>query len=110
MDRRAPGSLAVSGAIPDIVASGYDAGLEFGEVIDRAIAVPVRGKMRLAVVGSPSYFASHAIPRIRVISPSTSASTGMRRPMRQYTAGSSPRDDRRGVSADPADVGHRCTG
>jgi DNA-binding transcriptional LysR family regulator len=55
--------LAVSGAIPDIVASGYDAGVELGEVIDRdMIAVPVTGKMRLAVVGSPSYFARHPLP------------------------------------------------
>jgi DNA-binding transcriptional LysR family regulator len=55
--------LAVSGAIPDIVASGYDAGVELGEVIDRdMIAVPVTGKMRLAVVGSPSYFARHPVP------------------------------------------------
>jgi DNA-binding transcriptional LysR family regulator len=55
--------LAVSGAIPDIVATGYDAGVELGEVIDRdMIAVPVTGKMRLAVVGSPSYFARYRIP------------------------------------------------
>jgi DNA-binding transcriptional LysR family regulator len=55
--------LAVSGAIPDIVASGYDAGVELGEVIDRdMVAVPVTGKMRLAVVGSPSYFARHPVP------------------------------------------------
>jgi len=56
--------LAVSGAIPDIVSGGYDAGVELGEVIDRdMIAVPVTGKMRLAVVGSPSYFARHPIPQ-----------------------------------------------
>jgi len=55
--------LAVSGAIPDIVAGGYDAGVELGEVIDRdMVAVPVTGKMRLAVVGSPSYFARHPAP------------------------------------------------
>jgi DNA-binding transcriptional LysR family regulator len=55
--------LAVSGAIPDIVASGYDAGVELGEVIDRdMIAVPVSGKMRLAVVGSPTYFEHHPVP------------------------------------------------
>lgn len=55
--------LAVSGAIPDIVAGGYDAGIELGEVIDRdMIAVPVTGKMRLAVVGSPSYFARRPVP------------------------------------------------
>lgn len=55
--------LAVSGAVPDIVAGGYDAGVELGEVIDRdMISVPVSGKMRLAVVGAPSYFARHPVP------------------------------------------------
>jgi DNA-binding transcriptional LysR family regulator len=55
--------LAVSDDRPDIVASGYDAGIELGEVIDRdMIAVPVTGKMRLAVVGSPAYFARHPVP------------------------------------------------
>ena len=55
--------LAVSGEIPDIVAEGYDAGVELGEVIDRdMIAVPVTGRMRLAVVGSPSYFERHPAP------------------------------------------------
>jgi len=54
---------AVSGAIPGIVASGYDAGVELGEVIDRDMnAVPVTGKMRLAVVGSPAYFAHRPVP------------------------------------------------
>lgn len=56
--------LAISGAVPDIVAEGYDAGVELGEVIDRdMVAVPVTGKMRLAVVGSPSYFARHQEPK-----------------------------------------------
>ena len=55
--------LAVSDDRPDIVASGYDAGIELGEVIDRdMIAVPVTGKMRLAVVGSPAYFARYPVP------------------------------------------------
>lgn len=55
--------LAVSDDRSDIVASGYDAGIELGEVIDRdMIAVPVTGKMRLAVVGSPAYFARHPVP------------------------------------------------
>ncbi len=55
--------LAVSGEVPDIVAMGYDAGVELGEVIDRdMIAVPVTGTMQLAVVGSPSYFEHHPIP------------------------------------------------
>ena len=61
--RRGDSMARVSGAIPDIVAGGYDAGIELGEVIDRdMIAVPVSGKMRLAVVGAPSYFARHPVP------------------------------------------------
>jgi DNA-binding transcriptional LysR family regulator len=55
--------LAVSDARPDIVAGGYDAGIEPGEVIDQdMVAVPVTGKMRLAVVGAPAYFARHPAP------------------------------------------------
>lgn len=55
--------LAAGGGTTDIVARGYDAGVELGEVIDRdMIAVPVTGKMRLAVVGTPSYFARHPVP------------------------------------------------
>ena len=50
--------IAVSNAPVDIVAAGYDAGIQLGEVIDRdMIAVPVSGDLRLVVVGSPSYLA-----------------------------------------------------
>src|SRR5918911_4753286 len=56
--------LAVSNAVTDIVANGYDAGVQLGEVIDRdMIAVPVSGDLRLAVVGAPSYFAKHPKPK-----------------------------------------------
>ena len=47
----------------DIVADGYDAGIQLGEVIDKdMIAVPVSGDIRLVVVGSPSYFSRHRRP------------------------------------------------
>ena len=47
----------------DIVAKGYDAGVQLGEVIERdMIAVPVSGDLRLVVVGAPSYFARHPKP------------------------------------------------
>ncbi len=47
----------------DIVAAGFDAGIQLGEVIDRdMIAVPVAGDLRLVVVGSPAYFASRPKP------------------------------------------------
>ncbi len=48
----------------DLVAGGYDAGVQLGEFIERdMIAVRVTKEMRLAVVGSPEYFESHTIPR-----------------------------------------------
>ena len=51
-------------AAVDIVAEGYDAGIQLGEVIDRdMIAVPVTGDLRLAIVASPKYFAKRGIPK-----------------------------------------------
>jgi DNA-binding transcriptional LysR family regulator len=56
--------LVVSEAPVDIVAEGYDAGIQLGEVIDKdMVAVPVTGDLRLAVVGSPSYFARKGVPK-----------------------------------------------
>ncbi len=56
--------LVVSDAPVDIVADGYDAGIQLGGVIDKdMIAVPVTGDLRLVVVGSPSYFARREVPR-----------------------------------------------
>jgi DNA-binding transcriptional LysR family regulator len=56
--------LVVSDDVGDIVAEGYDAGIQLGEVIDRdMIAVPVTGDIRMSVVGAPSYFAAHRKPR-----------------------------------------------
>ena len=55
--------LVVSEAPVDIVAAGFDAGIQLGEVIDKEmIAVPVTGDLRMAVVGSPSYFARRGVP------------------------------------------------
>jgi DNA-binding transcriptional LysR family regulator len=48
----------------DLVAGGFDAGVQLGEFIQRdMIAVRVTGELRLAVVGSPEYFRSRSIPR-----------------------------------------------
>lgn len=48
----------------DLIAGGYDAGVQLGEFIQKEmIAVPVTPPMRLAVVGAPSYFRSRDIPR-----------------------------------------------
>jgi DNA-binding transcriptional LysR family regulator len=47
----------------DIVAEGFDAGVQLGEFIQRdMIAVRVSEEMRLAVFGSANYFRSHPIP------------------------------------------------
>ena len=55
--------LVVSDAPVDIVAGGFDAGIQLGEVIDKdMITVPVTGDLRLAVVGAPSYFARRGVP------------------------------------------------
>jgi DNA-binding transcriptional LysR family regulator len=56
--------VVVSDAVVDIVAAGFDAGIQLGEVIDRdMIAVPVTGDIRMSVVGSPAYFARHPKPQ-----------------------------------------------
>lgn len=55
--------LVVSDAVVDIVAAGFDAGIQLGEVIDRdMIAVPATGDIRMTVVGSPAYFARRPKP------------------------------------------------
>ncbi len=55
--------LATSDAPTDIVAGGYDAGIQLGEVIERdMVALPVTGDIRLVVVGSPAYFTRHRPP------------------------------------------------
>ena len=54
----------MSSEIADIVANGYDAGIQLGEVIDRdMIAVSVSGDLTLMVVGAPSYFAQKKRPK-----------------------------------------------
>jgi DNA-binding transcriptional LysR family regulator len=56
--------LVVSDAVVDIVAAGFDAGIQLGEVIDRdMVAVPVTGDIRMTVVGAPSYFARRPKPK-----------------------------------------------
>ncbi|SDI26776.1 transcriptional regulator, LysR family [Pseudomonas delhiensis] len=48
----------------DIVADRFDAGVRFGETLDRdMIAVPIGPDLRMAVVAAPSYFADNPIPR-----------------------------------------------
>jgi DNA-binding transcriptional LysR family regulator len=48
---------------PELVAAGFDAGIHLGESIQRDMtAVRVSRDQRLAIVGSPAYFASHPKP------------------------------------------------
>jgi DNA-binding transcriptional LysR family regulator len=48
----------------DIVAGGFDAGIHFGEFIERdMIAVRVSRDHRPAIVGAPAYFESHSKPK-----------------------------------------------
>lgn len=55
--------LVVDAGLTDIVAERYDAGVRLGEQIAKdMIAVRIGPVMRMAVVGSPSYFAHEAQP------------------------------------------------
>src|SRR5882762_2820631 len=55
--------VTVTGPV-DIVAGEFDAGIQLGEYVQKdMIAVRVTQELRLAVVGSPGYFASRSIPR-----------------------------------------------
>ncbi|HEX5211515.1 MAG TPA: LysR family transcriptional regulator [Pseudolabrys sp.] len=48
----------------DIVKTGFDAGIRFGEQVDRdMIAMRVMNEAHFVVVGSPKYFARHRKPR-----------------------------------------------
>jgi DNA-binding transcriptional LysR family regulator len=49
----------------DIVAGEYDAGIQIGEFIQKdMVAVRLSDDLRLALVGSPEYFAKHKPPRV----------------------------------------------
>ena len=55
--------VTVTGPV-DLVAGEFDAGIQLGEFIQKdMIAVRVTQQLRLAVVGSPGYFASRSIPQ-----------------------------------------------
>ncbi len=56
--------LTIDSGFTDIVTERFDAGVRLGESIARdMVAVRVGPDLRMAVVGSPSYFAEHPIPR-----------------------------------------------
>lgn len=56
--------VIVDNALTDIVDERFDAGVRLGEQVARdMIAVRIGPDMRMAVVGSPDYFARHGIPQ-----------------------------------------------
>jgi DNA-binding transcriptional LysR family regulator len=56
--------VTVDYGLTDIVAEGYDAGVRLGEQVAKdMIAVRIGPDMRMAVVGSPNYFARHPRPK-----------------------------------------------
>ncbi|MES3151950.1 LysR family transcriptional regulator [Sphingomonas faeni] len=55
--------VIVEDRLVDLVAGGFDAGIRFGETVDRdMVAVPVGPALRTVVVGTPAYFATRPIP------------------------------------------------
>lgn len=56
--------ITVDYGLTDIVAEGYDAGVRLGEQVAKdMIAVCIGPDVRMAVVGSPDYFARHRRPK-----------------------------------------------
>lgn len=57
--------LSVNDALTDIVASGFDAGIRPGEMVQRdMLAVRVTPDLRFAIVGSPDYFQERPAPSV----------------------------------------------
>lgn len=55
--------LSIDGALTNIVEDRFDAGVRLGESLEKdMIAVRIGPDLRMAVVGSPVYFASHPAP------------------------------------------------
>jgi DNA-binding transcriptional LysR family regulator len=55
--------LSIDSGFTDIVAERFDAGVRLGESIDKdMVAVRIGPRLRMAVVGAPSYFAVHPAP------------------------------------------------
>lgn len=57
--------VATEGALVDVIGQGFDAGFRLAESVPPdMIAVPVEPTTRMIVVGAPSYFEKHPIPRV----------------------------------------------
>lgn len=56
--------VVIDDRLADIVTAGYDAGIRFGETVERdMVAVRVGPDLRTVVVGTPEYFARHPQPQ-----------------------------------------------
>ena len=56
--------MIVEDSLTDIVAERIDAGIRFGDIVEKdMIAVRIGPDIRMAVVGAPSYFADHKVPQ-----------------------------------------------
>ena len=55
--------ILIDAGLTNIVAQRFDAGIRLGESLEKdVVAVAVTGQLRMAVVASPQYFASHPAP------------------------------------------------
>jgi len=56
--------MLVDDTLTDIVANRIDAGIRFGDLVEKdMIAMRIWPDIQMAVVGAPSYFADHPVPR-----------------------------------------------
>src|SRR5580692_1955159 len=56
--------LIIDDNLTDIVANRIDAGIRFGDIVEKdMIAIRIGPDIRMAVVGAPSYFAEHPVPQ-----------------------------------------------
>jgi len=56
--------VLIEPGLTNIVERRFDAGIRLGESLEKdVVAVPVTGQLRMAVVGTPHYFAAHPAPR-----------------------------------------------
>jgi DNA-binding transcriptional LysR family regulator len=68
--------VIVDDNLTDIVAERIDAGIRFGDIVEKdMIAVRIGPDIRMAVVGAPSYFADHKVPQTPANSQAIAVST-----------------------------------
>src|SRR3989475_7371968 len=84
--------MLVDDSLTDIVANSLDAGIRFGDLVEKdMIAVRIGPDIRMAVVGAPSYFADRPVPGRPASSQANAASTTGRSGQAGYTPGTSRR-------------------